>query len=104
VTIFSSELGCLFNALLTAIYVLLAQLLQLPVLTIDKLEVMEVVQGPVPTSVYANSIIDLTVISPTLFPLLSTIIVTGLSGSSLRTIFPLNLNLHDVLQRVAYGG
>jgi uncharacterized membrane protein len=87
------------------VYLLLAQLLQLPVLSIEELEVREVVQGPLPTSVYANSIIDLTVISPTLFPLLSTIIVTGLSGSSLRTIFPLNLYLqvHDVPQRVAYG-
>jgi hypothetical protein len=54
--------------------------------------------------IYFRSISYLTFISPTLCPLLSTIIVTGLSGLFLPVMFPLHLNLHDVLQRVAYGG
>jgi hypothetical protein len=83
------------------IYGTLAQLLQISAFFIDEsVPRSEFSQTSIQ---YANSMGPLTFVSPTVFPLLTTIIVTGLSGSSLWTIFPLNLYLHDVPQRVAYG-
>jgi hypothetical protein len=98
----SSESDCLCNALLT-VNVLLAQLLQIPAFTIQELSTEFIGAVSPQARNYAFSIRHLTFISPTLFPFLSTVIVTGLSGSSLQVIFLLHLNLHDVPQRVAYG-